>query len=211
MAAPEGLKVFINGNEVEAELGALMQAIGYSSTPAQNRPPLNEWAEYMKERTDILFATGERDGVRWARLSPSTKAGRRLVGNRSTLILQRTGKLRKSIRAKVMRDKEGNTGLGGLSVKVYTQHPLARIHHSGATIKGRMIVPRRARALRFAVGSKVVFARRVYILRKTKIPARPILFISERDHKTAIRYITQHRTKLAREAIAKAKARRKKL
>lgn len=66
----------------------------------------------------------------------------------------RTGTLRRSITARVIRGGATITGLVGTNV-VY-----ARIHEFGGTVQVPEIVPVRAKALRFVIDGKVIFARR---------------------------------------------------
>lgn len=188
------LDVTFNSRDAENRLTGLVRFLGNTASPNVNRKPLDEWGEYMQARTDLLFETGSRDGVRWDRLRESTKASRRLRGIKHAKVLQVTGGLRKSVRAITVQS------LDGLTARIYSQHPRAKIHHRGANVPARTISARNAKALRFSVGGRVVFAKRVNVP-AFEIPARPILFISDRDHATGLRYIREHRLKLTREAV----------
>ena len=166
--------------------------------PAAMTKPLQDWGEYMLVRTDVLFATGSRDGVRWARLADSTKAGRKARGIGHARPLDATGDLRRSIRTATV------SSFDGLTQRVYTQHARAKIHHRGATIPAHR-VEARGKALRFVVGGQVVYAKHADIP-EFKIPSRTIIFISDRDHATSIRYVREYRLKLMRQAVKNAKA-----
>lgn len=81
----------------------------------------------------------------------------------------RSGKLLNSIRNEMV---ENATSIYG---RVYSQGvPYAGIHERGGVTRPHVIVPVRAKALRFEVGGKVVFAQRVNHP-GSKIPARPYL------------------------------------
>ena len=194
------LDVQMPAGSAENSLNGLVRFLGNTADPNINRKPLDEWGEYMKVRTDLLFATGSRDGVNWKKLKPSTRESRRMRGIRHARILDVTGGIRRSIRAITVQS------LDGLVSRVYSNHPRTKIHHRGAKIPARTLVPKNAQALRFSIGGQVVFARRADIP-ASEIPARPILFISDRDRSTAVRYIREHRLRLAREAVKKAKQR----
>lgn len=189
------LETQFGDRQIQPYLGGLLAGINNMGDPQANRKPLTLWGEYMLVRTDALFATGSRDGVVWPRLKPSTKASRRLNGISGSNPLDATGDMRKSIRFFV------SPALGGgLQTRVYSNHGRIGIHHKGATIPAHEVKAKNAKALRFAIGGKVIFARKASIPEVT-IPARPVLFISERDRQTAVRYVREHRLKLLRDVV----------
>ena len=182
-----------SAHEIQKGLSGIARFIQFDN-PNELRKPLLDWNEYMEVRTDVLFATGERDGVRWQRLKPSTKASRRLMGVGHSRPLEVTGGLRRSIRTKVVQ------GLRGLTAVLESKSPLARIHHGGASVGAHEVRPTKAKVLRFSVGGSIVFAAKVNIP-AFEIPARPILFISERDELTAIRYVRTYTLKAMKKMV----------
>lgn len=197
MAQAPGIVARFGIDDAIPELTGMVRFLA-SADPNVDAPALEDWADFMRVRTELLFATGARDGVRWARLKPSTLAGRRDQGIRGAAILQRTGALRRSIEARVVQSP------AGLTAKITSDDQKARIHHRGASVSARTIYPKNAKALRFVSGGKVFFARRASIP-AFEIPSRPILFISDRDHATGLKYVREHRLKLIRQAIRKGK------
>jgi phage gpG-like protein len=69
-----------------------------------------------------------------------------------------TGNLRRSIFSRVEDQGDTITATVGSSGVIY-----AGIHEYGGTIAAHDIIPNRAQALRFMIGDKVIFARRVHI------------------------------------------------
>lgn len=177
-------------------LGALVKELNLR--PGMVRAPFNEFAEYYMVRTNLLFATGSRDGVTWEKLSPKTSR----KGRRTGVPLDNSPRMRASIKLKVTVSEHG------ASVRFSSRDKLVAIHHHGAAVPPRVIRPRSASALRFEIGGKVVFARRVNFPGAI-IPARPILFIADRDRATLMRYFTTMLQRAKKEAVTKAKQKKK--
>jgi phage gpG-like protein len=186
-------EIRIDTDQAAKDLTTMARALKIAG-PAQLRKPLAHWGGYMLVRTDLLFATGSRDGVRWPRLKESTKASRRARGVKGASPLDATGALRRSIKTETVM------GIGVPEQRVFSNNRLAAIHQEGALIGPRTIRPKTAKALRFVIGGQVVFARKADI-KFTEIPARPIVFISRRDRETATRYVREHVQTLIRRAI----------
>ena len=94
-----------------------------------------------------------------------------------------TGTLRRSILASPKVADSGNAILGTVSADPSV--PYARIQEYGGTVNIPEIVPRRARALRFVVNGRTVFAKRVRAHRVT-IPARSYMRTSLEEKKADI-------------------------
>jgi len=107
----------------------------------------------------------------WPPLSPNyARWKQRLYPGRK--ILELTGRLRRSI----------CTHTEGRAVVVSTNLPYAAAHQFGARLPdgqarlpARIVLPRHAKALRFWIGDRVVFARRA------RLPARPFLVLTPED------------------------------
>lgn len=111
----------------------------------------------MRNDTIRNFREGGWYGRAWPR-------SRRAAGMKRGKTLMRSGLLRNSIHAE---SGEGWARIG-------TSVPYAAIHQLGGTIPARVIRPRHAKALRWFVNGKPVFARSVR-LPPVDIPARPYL------------------------------------
>ena len=150
--------------------GGLEDLIVRTNRRMENTQPiLKIIGQYMLGSIDRNFEMQGRPS-RWTPLAPSTIAGRRNKNKKSIKILQDTGLLRGSITYKA--DKN--------TLAVGTNVHYAPYHQFGAKIPAMTIVPRRAKALRFMIGDKVVYATKVK--QKAKIiPARPFLLFQEED------------------------------
>jgi hypothetical protein len=61
-----------------------------------------------------------------------------------------------------MRKVTHHSVIGNSQLRIRIPKPYARIHEFGGTTKPHVIEPRNAKALRFIIGGRVVFARRVH-------------------------------------------------
>jgi len=86
----------------------------------------------------------------------------------------RTGRLRRSIHYEL--DKQSNR----VTATVGTNVEYAKTHELGLTIPAHIIQPKRAKALRFEMGGRIVFAKRVNMPAK-KMPQRSFLEASLRQ------------------------------
>lgn len=91
----------------------------------------------------------------------------------------RTGTLGRSITAETIETADAIEGAVGTNVRY------ARIHEYGGTVHLPMLVPRRARALRFEVGGQTVFARRTRA-HDVRIPERSYLRSALEDRRPTI-------------------------
>lgn len=179
--------------EYTKELSGLLK-----TSTVDDRPAMASFGEYMLVRTGQLFESGQRDGVKWAPLTPKTIESRQNAGYKGTQPLNRTGALKGSIKFRVVKQ------IGLYVTRVYTRQFPAGIQHRGASIPAHEIRPKRAKALRFVSGGKVIFAKKVTIP-AFKIPARPILFFSERDRRTAIDHIRKGRIQAIKRTMPRAR------
>lgn len=189
--------VTINDEALIKELDGFARFFKSDNLQAMKKP-LTDWRDYMLVRTDLLFATGSRDNVKWPRLKASTKEGRKKKALGHVRPLEVTGELRHSIKGNLVFQ------VNSIDVLLGTNDPKAQIHHGGAHVPAKTIKPKKAKVLHFTVGGKDVFATKVDIP-AFDIPARPIVFISEKDHATAVRYVREQQFKLMRTAFPKAK------
>ena len=128
------------------------------SGPRRMLEAVAAWMESVARRSFDLEQSPE--GRPWAPLSVSYR--RRKGGGR---ILQRTGALRRAVRAGV----EGNVAFVSVDV------PYAAAHQFGHRFPAATVRPKRAKALRFfAAGLNAVFARHVRVGER-RLPARPFL------------------------------------
>jgi HK97 gp10 family phage protein len=91
----------------------------------------------------------------------------------------RTGRLRRSIRARAQ-----GTGMDAVAA-VGSTVEYAAIHEFGGKTAPRTILPRRAKALRFGVGGRTVFARSVNHP-GSRIPEKPYMRPSLEENRAAI-------------------------
>ena len=127
----------------------------------------------MVSSIDKNFEMGGRP-VKWNSLSPMTLAMRR--NKKSAKILQDTGFLRGSINYEIIND--------GTALAIGTPAKYGRIHQFGGNIRipARIIVPKKAKALRFMIGGKTVFAKKVsQKSRMVTIPQRKFLMFQDED------------------------------
>jgi len=136
--------------------------------------PLKECGMALVRSIAQNFKAGGRP-VKW---KPSARALRE--AGAKTLI--KTARLKNSIHA----DVHGNKLIVGTDVKY------AAIQHLGGKIKARIIVPKKAKALRWiGPGGKVRFAKRVKIP-ESRIPARPYLVVQGEDWRVFRRIFADH-------------------
>ena len=136
---------------------------------------LNQIGILMVASVDKNFEEQGRP-QKWVSLSPMTIAMRRDKDKSKIKILQDSGILRGSIAYKVAED--------GSSVAVGTNVSYGKAHQLGGTshIPARTIIPKTAKALRFVIDGKVVFAKKVKQKARTAIiPRRPFLLFQETD------------------------------
>ena len=124
-------------------------------------PVLEDVRERMEKSIDRNFSAGGRPTA-WL----ISQRARRENGK----TLQDHGHLRSSITGRVE----------GTSVVLGTNVVYARIHQLGGTVQVPEIRPKHAKALRFTIGGKTVFARRVRA-HAVHMPARPFLVAQEAD------------------------------
>lgn len=110
----------------------------------------------------------------------STSAKKYLSGPRPEKLAPRTGLLRSSIRYKITKDRKAVNVTFGTSV------PYAAIHEFGGTTSAHTIVPKKALALKFMVGGKVFFAKKVNHPGST-IKPRPFLKPSVMDNMDSLK------------------------
>lgn len=115
---------------------------------------------------------------KWNPLSPMTIAMRRTGedSSKKDKILQDTGRLKGSISYALT---ENNSG-----IKVGTNVWYGEIHQFGKKIKipKRDIFPKNKKVLRFMIGDKVIFAKKVHQKsRMVQIPQRPFLMFQDTD------------------------------
>lgn len=114
---------------------------------------------------------------KWESLSPMTLAMRRNKKKKSSKILQDTGLLKGSITYDATRE-------GGTAVAIGTNKKYGKVHQFGGKIRipARTIIPKNAKALRFVIGDKVVFATKVNQKARTvTIPQRQFLKFQDND------------------------------
>jgi phage virion morphogenesis protein len=131
-----------------------LQKLGHDT-----RPAMTAIGHGLVETTSRRFESGtDPEGKAWQKWSP---AYAKVTTSRS-----------------ILRSQSGNSGLMGSltseadarSVRVGSNKVYAAVHQFGATI-----VPKNAKSLRFMLGSRVVFAKKV------TIPARPYLGFGPKD------------------------------
>lgn len=140
------------------------------------QPALKQIGELMVASIHKNFEEQGRP-TKWAPLSPMTLAMRRNKDKSSIKILQDTGRLRNSITYDATRS-------GGTAVAIGTNVKYGKIHQYGGkvNIPAITIVPKKAKALRFVINGKVVFAKSVYQkARVAVIPQRKFLQFQEQD------------------------------
>lgn len=147
--------------------------MGYSN---QLPHTMQEFGRYHLAETNRTFIQGGRGEIKWAPLK--NRSGRRVTSKP----LNKTGGMRRANRSEVV------TTRSGVEQRTINKHPLARIHHGGARIPPRKITAVNARALRFVINGRVVFAASAE-LPEVKIPARPILFYTDKDRRHALTII----------------------
>ena len=142
----------------------------------QPQKPLRSCGLVLLRSIGKTFKAGGRP-VRW---KPSIRA--RLTGGK-TLI--KTARLLRSLSMEV----------AGKTLKVGTPVKYAAIHQLGGTIPARVILPRRAKALRWIdKGGNIRFAKKVSI-GPTGIPARPCLVFQDADWRVFRRIFGDYITK----------------
>ena len=164
------LKVTVKDMQTRAMLGETARRM---SNPGK---PLRACGLVLLRSITKTFKAGGRP-IRW---KPSKRAMNMPKGQ--TLI--KTARLMRSITMQV----------AGKTLRVGTNVKYAAIHQLGGTIPARVILPRRAKALRWIDRSgKVRFAKRVSI-GPTQIPARPFLVIQDADWRVFKRLFEDHIT-----------------
>jgi len=141
------------------------RAVVKETARRMSRPekPLRACGLVLLRSITKTFKAGGRP-MRW-------KPSRRAAGMAKGQTLIKTARLMRSITMKV----------AGRTLRVGTNVKYAAIHQLGGTIPARVILPRRAKALRWIDrAGKVRFAKRVSI-GPTEIPARPFLVIQDED------------------------------
>ena len=154
----DGLSIIIEDSELQAVLNRMIER-------SNAMAPFFEAAGTALEESMRSNFEEQRspDGVPWL---PSIRA--RTEGG--TTLVQR-GHLRDSIRKSV----------SDAQVEVGTSVPYARIHQLGGTIKAKP-----GKSLRFTIGDRSVFARKV------TIPARPYLGFREADKQRLLELLIDH-------------------
>ena len=153
--------------------------------------PLKRWGVYMLRENDKTFIRGRRGPIVWPALKASTIRGRTLRKRGASRgnprrILQDTGGYKKSFRTVTFTQRSVR------AQSVFSKHPLAEIHHKGATIPKRKIRAKPGKVLRWSDASGVIrFARSVEIP-ETKIPARPSAFLLPSNIRKAMNLIGDH-------------------
>lgn len=113
---------------------------------------------------------------KWAPLSAMALNMRRNKNKNSVKILQDTGRLRNSITYAVNEPDQ--------SVSIGTNVKYGEIHQYGGKINipARTIIPKKAKVLRFMIGNKIIYAKKVHQKARTiTIPRRPFLMFQEDD------------------------------
>lgn len=149
---------------------------------ATPEPALKEIGLDMMLSINKNFETQGRP-QRWTDLSEATKAARRNKNKSKILILQDTGRLRSSIGYQIINEGQG--------VAVGTNVEYGRYHQFGANLPAMTITPKRAKALRFMVGGKVVYAKRANIPAR-KLPQRQFLLFQDEDISNIHRTLISH-------------------
>ena len=125
-------------------------------------------------------------------ITKTFKAGGRPMRWKPSWRAQKTGGKTLIKTARLMRSI--TMQVAGKTLRVGTNVKYAAIHQLGGTIPARVILPRRAKALRWIDRSgKVRFAKRVSI-GPTQIPARPFLVIQDADWRVFKRIFEQEIT-----------------
>lgn len=143
------------------EMGALQAIQGVEQRLTHLTPVLEDIRERMIDSIQRNFDAGGRPTA-W----PVSQRARQESGK--TLI--RTARLKNSLTGQVQSNR----------VTLGTNMLYARIHQFGGTIQIPELRPRNKKALRFMIGGREVFARRVRA-HAVHIPARPFLVIQEAD------------------------------
>jgi phage gpG-like protein len=181
-----GLEYTLRSDDVSPFLTGIIKSMGLG--PVELKAPLEKWGKYYLAQIPPMFRRSGRGGIRWASLSPSTRANYRARGIQGSLPLFRTGAMMRSIKA------EGGVGFGNYEMKISSDDPNIGFHQGGSHLPARTIHAK-GKALRFRVGGKWVYARKVNIP-AAEIPARPVLFITEQDNEKAIELVRAQITKL---------------
>lgn len=146
--------------QIHIETTGLLRKVGILRRILQGRRILGIVADAQLKWIDQNFEqNGALSAPPWAPNRPNTVASK---GH--SRILQRTGGLRRSFRSKI------SVFRGGGRVQVGTGHRLAQFAEHGT--RAHIILPRRAKVLRFVTVQGTVFARRV---RHPGTPARRML------------------------------------
>ena len=155
--------------------------------------PLARWGLYQVSQTQKTYRNQGRGSIRWKpRSAKSVAAARTLKRPTSKKVLQSLAKF-------VETD---TVTVGGLRTQaVWSTHPWAGLHQSGAKIKAhRVQAPTLGGVLRFAVGRKIIFARHVKIP-TYRIPKREQFFMLAKDRLRAVQLIEQHVGKVTKRHI----------
>jgi|GEM_PF-4466983 len=132
------------------------------------KPILNRIGAYQQERLKTAFERGVNPETAqpWPSLSPSTIANKK--ANKNKPLIESEGRIPKSLFYRVR----------GRAVEVGYEHPLAAIHHVGATLPARTVIPKSKRALYWAGAPYPVARARVPA---STLPARPLVGFSPQD------------------------------
>lgn len=184
----------LNSDDVSPFLTGVINSLGLG--PNEVRPPLEKWGKYYIDQMPPMFRNSGRGRVRWPGLAASTRANYRAKGIQGAQPLFRTGAMMRSIKT------AGSVGFGRWEQRVWSDNPFLPIHQAGATIGAREIRPKNKKALRFRVGGKWVFARKVNFPGAV-IPARPSMFITDQDEQMAIKLLGAEINKLLAKGFKK--------
>ncbi len=130
----------------------------------------------MKQAVAVVDSAVERAVLRLA-IKMTGMVKTKLSGE---VLKVRTGRLRRSIHY------EMNKATNRVEATVGTNVIYGKVHELGLTIPAHVVEPRRTKALRFQVGGKIVFAKRVNIP-AVKMPQRSFLEASLRQMTPEIR------------------------
>jgi phage gpG-like protein len=148
------------------------------------RPAMKRVGEYVVTVSRLAFRrqADPVTGGRWAPLADSTIESRRNRSRSGTKILQDTTEMKDSVHVVSAEAK---------AVTVGSHLPRARVHNEGASIPGMVIRPKRASALRFTIGGKVVFAKSARIGPR-RIVQRRFLGVARKDVFEAARIVQRY-------------------
>src|SRR3972149_2296043 len=181
-----------------ARIGKIMKKLEREGSSAE--APLKKFGIWMMQETGKTFRAGGRGPIKWTPLSEMALAMRKHRGGGANpkRILQLTGNLMQNVRHAVEKMRYG------WDSRLFNPTPYAPMHQFGGEIHSpsKVIVPKKAKALRFIIGGKVIFAKRVVIPAMTrKVPKRQFLFFLPRDVEKAAGLLKGHLDQSAGRAV----------